>query len=169
MVILTPIVCKAQSDPLQSEKANFMLNITRYVRWNDRNHIGKTFDIGVVRSKAMAKELRKRSYKKTILGKKIKIIEYYKLDEIESCDLIFLSNQVYINDKTILIVKENVSKSTLIVTDNAPRVGMINFFVQPYDGILTFEVNQKNIESANITPLNGFLKSKKTRVKNDEK
>lgn len=165
--IVLSLNCFAQTDEHQAEKAQFMLNITRYVRWENRNDLGKTFDIGVVRSKPMAKELRKLSYKKTILGKKVKIIEFYKLDEIQNCDMVYLSNDVYINDKTINIIKSKVPKSTLIITDNAPRVGMINFFVRSHQNELTFEVNQINIENARIIPLSGFLKSKKTRIKND--
>lgn len=157
----------AQTNALQSEKAQFMLNITRYVRWENRNDLGKTFDIAVVRSKDMAKELRKLSYKKTVLGKKIKIVEFYKLDEIETCDMVYLSKDVYINDKTIMVVKSKIAKSTLIVTDNAPRVGMINFLVQSGHSGLTYEINQKNIENAQIIPLPSFLKSKKSRIKND--
>ncbi len=155
---------KAQEDGLLEEKADFILNISRYVRWNDRDAIGNSFVIGVVRSNKMATKLEELSENRMILGKKVKIESYYRLEEIEDCQLLFLSKNVYVTTKTAQMVKDKVKSETLIISDNAETVPMINFFVRDYDHKLRFEVNVTNIQNAGLMPMRSLLKNQDSRV-----
>ncbi len=168
ILVFISIVSFSQTPAEQTKKALFMLNITKYVRWEDRSQFGKGFTIGVVRDSEMAGELRQMSENKTILGKKIDIVEFYRIDDIEQCDILYLSDKVFVTDKIINYLNGKIDgHPTLIITDRAERVAMINFFVRNYDNGIIYEVNKRNMENAGILPLGGLLKKKNSRIKED--
>lgn len=147
----------------QDEQAKFITNISQYIRWSNLDKLGKTFTIGVVRNSEMAKLLIDKFERRTILGKKVKIIEFYKLDDIEKCEVLYLSRKVFVNDNTLNYITNKVDNhSTLIISDDAKRIAMVNFYVRSSDNILCFEINKTNIENSGLIIQRSLLKHKNT-------
>lgn len=166
--ILLSIYANAQEVNHEPEMADFISNINRYIRWGNLDEISKEFTIGVVRDNDMATRLSEMYAKKTFLGKKVKIIEFYMLDEIEPCEILFLSDKVFVTDKTLSFVNAKINgHQTLVISNDAKRIGMINFYNRNYDNSLCYEVNITSIENAGLIPQRALLKDKKASIKRE--
>lgn len=163
IIFLSSFGLSAQSSSHINQKADFIVGISRYIRWGDIDKLDNTFRIAVVRDKEMARELNSKFNRRTILGKKVKVLEYYKINEIEECELLYLSSKVFVNDGTLSYINKVLNNyPTLIISDDAKRVAMINFFIRSYDNQLCYEVNKTQIENASLIPQRSLLKHKYT-------
>jgi hypothetical protein len=154
---------EAQKDTHAKEKIKFVSGITKYVRWGDIDKLGNSITIAVVRDKKMANRMEAHFSKRKLIGKRVKVEYYYLLDEIKDCDILYLSEKVYVTDGTINYINTLLEgKPVIILSNEAKRIAGINFYIRSYDNALCYEVNKTNLEKFGLIPQRALLKSKKT-------
>ena len=137
-------------------KAAFIYNFTQFIEWNSLN-TSNEFIIGVVNSSPITAALEDIARSKTVDSKKIIIRHFYTPEEINDCNILFISaNSKIPLDK---ILEKTKSKNTLIISEQqgyAKLGSAINFIV--VNAKLKFEANTKAIKSAGLTASSQLLK-----------
>ncbi len=140
-MLLIPLLSMGQAAKF---KAVFTLNFIRYVGWPESSKQGD-FVIGVLRSKEIADWLREQSEGKPFGFQNIVIKEFRTPEEIDGCQVIFVSSAVNLKNSGSLILDKAKQKNSLIVTEaeGATQHGAaINFVVR--DDVLKFELHKAN-------------------------
>ena len=137
----------AQKDKYQSL---FIYNFTKYIKWPDSYNSGK-FVIGVIGNSNVVESIKSMaaSKKKTGNGSVIEVKKYASVDEIDNCNILFVSQNVIDNFEQIVI--RTGSKPILIITDTpgmATQGSIINFVEQ--SGKIKFELNKSNAISRGL-------------------
>ncbi|MEN8154436.1 MAG: YfiR family protein [Acidobacteriota bacterium] len=96
-------------------KAVFIYNFTKYIYWSNVN-ISESFKIGVYGAEDIIKPLRSIAKKRSVSGKKIEVKHFKKLEDIDYCHIMFItdSKSSYsgeiikkFRDKMVLFIGEN--------------------------------------------------------------
>ena len=144
---LISTVSYAQKEKYQSL---FIYNFSKYIKWPESYNSGK-FVIGVIGSSPILQNLKTmtQSKKKTASGAVLEVVKYNSVDEIDDCNILFVSSDAV--DELNRIDSKTSSKPILIVTDTpgmAMEGAVINFVEK--NGKIKFELNQKNAESRKL-------------------
>lgn len=137
-------------------KAAFIYNFTRFIEWDD-DIFPTDFVIGIVGNSMIDEPLEEIAQSHKAGNKQIKIKRYNSLDEIEKCNILFISKNLKISLIDILAKKD--LKKTLIISEkvNYAQQGTgINFVI--VDKKLKFEVNKKAIADAGLKVSSQLLK-----------
>ena len=146
IVGLFPLLSVAQ--PAKA-KAMLTLSFIRYIGWSDEAKKGD-FVVGVVKDKEIAKNFVEQSAGKKFGYQDVVIKEFKSLEEIEDCQVLYVSKNLNFNKNADQIV-EKVGKDTLIVTESegaTNKGSMINFVIR--DDKLQFELCKKNASYAGV-------------------
>ena len=141
LLLLIPMFSMGQEAKF---KAVFTLNFIRYVGWPESSKQGD-FVIGVVRSKEVADWLKEQSAGKPFGFQNIVIKEFKTLEEIDGCQVLFVSSVINMRNNGALLMDKAKLKNSLVVTEaeGATNYGAaINFVVR--DGVLKFELHKAN-------------------------
>src|SRR5690554_259550 len=125
-------------------KAVFTLNFIRYIGWPDQSLQGD-FVIGVVRNREVADWIRDQSAGKKFGFQDIVVREYRNIEEIEACQVIFVSSAINIRNSSEVLIEKARQTNSLIVSEaeGATAHGAaINFVIR--DGVLKFELHKGN-------------------------
>lgn len=128
----------------------FIYNFTKYIKWPDNYNEGR-FIIGVIGNSDIygSLETMANSKKKTGTGATIEVKKYESLEDIEDCNILFISDDAIEN---LSDIEEATSgKPVLIITDTpgmATQGSIINFVEK--DGKIKFELNQAKAESRKL-------------------
>jgi len=126
-------------------KAAFLYSFGRYVEWPKDAFSGRegAFVIGVCGEYPFGQSLDRIAQTKTIQGRRIIVQRMAAADELQPCQILFVSRSVPVDQQTVIINKiRNDDKSTLLVGESpgfAERGGGINFYVE--NGMVRFEIN----------------------------
>lgn len=140
----------AHSQSVAKAKAMLTLSFIRYVGWSDAARQGD-FVIGVIRDKEITDWLRTQSAGKKFGFQDVVIKEFKNADELQDCQVVYVSNNIGFSRNSATIVSKTKNKDTLIITETegATNSGsMINFVVR--DEKLKFELHKKNASAAGI-------------------
>ncbi|ASB49024.1 YfiR family protein [Alkalitalea saponilacus] len=125
-------------------KAVFTLNFIRYIGWPESSLQGD-FVIGVVRNREVADHIREQSEGKKFGFQDIVVREYRSIDEVEGCQVIFVSNTTNIRANSDLLIDKALQANSLIIAEaeGATNHGAaINFVIR--DNALRFELHRAN-------------------------
>lgn len=127
----------------------FIYNFAKYIKWPGDFNNGK-FVIGVLGSSEITEDLKNMvSIKKSIHGLQMEVTEIASLDEMVSCNLLFVTEDFCDNLEEVQNALNGTP--TLIVTDKtgmAEQGAAINFVEQ--DGKIRFELNQSGTENLGL-------------------
>ena len=149
-------VSHAQKEKYQSL---FIYNFTKYIKWPDSYNSDK-FVIGVLGNSAIFTSLNEMALakKKTGNGLVIEVKKYSSVDEIDGCNILFVSENAI--DNLGQIDSRTSTKPILVVSDSpgmATKGSVINFV--ELDGKMKFELNESKafgkglIASGSLTSL----------------
>ena len=125
-------------------KAVFTLNFIRYIGWPDQSLQGD-FVIGVVRNSEVANWIKDQSAGKKFGFQDIVVREYRSIEEIDGCQVIFVSSAINIRNNSEVLIEKARQTNSLIISEaeGATAHGAaINFVVR--DGVLKFELHKGN-------------------------
>ncbi|MDH5476483.1 MAG: YfiR family protein [Cyclobacteriaceae bacterium] len=146
-LILSVFIGKAIAQNYQVHSL-YVYSFTKYVKWPDSYSEGD-FIIGVVGSSPIKPHLQKMASLKKVGNRLIRIVEYASADEIEKCNMIYVSDAESGNFQAI---KDKLKgSSTLIITETdglGKKGSAINFILK--ENKLLFELNQSEIKSAGL-------------------
>lgn len=137
-------------------KAAFIYNFTRFIEWDD-DVFPNEFVIGIVGNSMIDEPLEEIAQSHKAANKQIKIRRYNSLDEIEKCNILFISKNVKIS--LVDILAKSDLKKTLIITEKvnyAQQGAGINFVI--LDKKLKFEINKKAMTDAGLKVSSQLLK-----------
>lgn len=140
-LLLIPMLSMGQ---VAKFKAVFTLNFIRYIGWPESSKQGD-FVIGVVRSKEIADWLKEQSAGKPFGFQNIVIKEYKTVDEIDGCQVIYVSSAINLKNSGATLMEKAKKKNSLIIAESegATQQGAsINFVVR--DDVLKFELHKAN-------------------------
>jgi hypothetical protein len=136
-------------------KAAFVYNFTRYIEWTSSND-GDEFVIGVIGYSPLIRHLQAIAVSKSVNGKKIVVKQYYTPEEIKSCHILFIPNQINYSISSIL---KYTSRGTLTISEEegyASRGTALNFVV--VDNKLKFESNLRAMDAAGLKASSELLR-----------
>ena len=137
-------------------KAAFIYNFTRFIEWDD-DVFPNEFVIGIVGNSMIDEPLEEIAQSHKAGSKQIKIRRYSSVNEIEKCNILFISKNVKVSLPEILA--KNDLKKTLIISEKAnyaQQGAVINFVI--LDKKLKFEVNKKAMADAGLKVSSQLLK-----------
>lgn len=142
---------QAQERPEYEVKAIFLRLCTRHVVWPSQAfpEAGSPFVVGVLGKDPFGGMLEKAFAGKTVSDHKVVIRRYRRVEEINSCHLLFISQSE--KGKLVQIFDRLGKASTLTVGDTAnflQRGGMINFWIE--NKLPRFEVDLEAAERAGL-------------------
>lgn len=138
-----------------SVKAAFLYNFTKYIEWEDNS--GKdNFIIGIVGDSPLIKYLNQFAEKKTVNGRKI-IIEHYGPENIGSCNILFISNEMQGKIRDILLKIPNNNTLVVSETENPLWEGTCINFVT-VNSKIKFEIDAENLQKRNLKISSELLK-----------
>ncbi|HET6228341.1 MAG TPA: YfiR family protein [Bacteroidia bacterium] len=158
LTLLTPIVyAQPQTEAEELNlKAAFIYNFTRFIEWDD-DIFPNEFVIGIIGNSNIDEPLEEIAQSHKAGNKKIKIKRFYSLDEIEKCNILFISKNVKISLDDVLLKPD--LKKTLIIGEKESYAQLgagINFVI--IDKKLKFEVNKKSLNEAGLKVSSQLLK-----------
>ncbi len=143
----------AQMD-IQNEyliKSAFLYNFSKYIQW-DQKHSTGPFVIGVLGQSEILGPLEGIAQKKKVAGRSIEIKKYSKLEDIQTCHILFVSTSDRKEIERTLDDMRNIKKSNiLIVTDSeggAEKGAALNFIIA--GGKVRFELNDLALKRAGL-------------------
>ena len=136
-------------------KAVFIYNFTRYIDWgNDTDN--NDFVIGIIGTTPVENALAEIAKTSTVKNKKIVLKHFTKAEEIDYCQIIFISKNALLPLTEILA---KTGKGTLTISEQAGFASQgtaFNFF--PANDKIKFEANLKSIYSAGLKASSQLLK-----------
>jgi hypothetical protein len=129
--------------------AVYIYNFTKLMRWPQKSM--DNFCISIIGKNNVAAPLHNIAGKEKVNGKSIVVNEIYDLNDLGSCNILFLSQ----SEKSRLneIIKKIKGKNILLITDingSAEKGAGINF-IQLGDKV-KFEINRNALEEEGIIP-----------------
>ncbi len=140
-MMLLPLGASAQ---VAKFKSVFTLNFIRHIGWPEATKQGD-FVIGVVKSREISSWLEDLSKGKKFGFQNVVIKEFRSVDEIEDCQVLFVSSSINFGRYAADIKNKVGGKNTLLIceSEGATNDGaMFNFVVR--DNILKFEIHKAN-------------------------
>ena len=146
-VLVGVLVSKTQAQNYQVHTL-YMYSFTKYVKW-PASYSDGDFVIAVVGNSGIVSHLKKMASLKKVGNRLIRVVEYASADDIQKCNMVFLSNR---NNAEFEALKGKLSGShTLILTESAgmgKKGSAINFIIKQKK--LLFELNQSVIDEAGL-------------------
>lgn len=133
-------------------KAAFLYSFGRYVEWPKDAFAARSgaFVLGVYGEDPFGQILDRIAQTKTIQGRRIIIQRMTTIEELQPCQILFVSRSIPIEQQSTIINKMR-DNSTLLVGESpgfAERGGGINFFLE--GGTVRFEINVEAIRQEKL-------------------
>lgn len=149
-------ILKSQEVWDNATRANYILDIARYVRYDDAVQSHADFKIAVLgRDGDFVMELYEMAKtRKFIQNKPIKVFQYPGLDDIEKCHVLYVNKKEGFDMKSVL--NRTRGNNTLVIGEGYDfNEGMLNFVV--FEGQPRFEVNEERLHEAGLQVSELFL------------
>lgn len=145
----TNVSTKLYTDTQEYElKAAFIYRFIDYVEWNKTNNL-KMFEIAVLSESPITEMLIEIGRDKKAKNKNMDVREYYDLNDIDFCDILFVSKNY--NSPIETVISKFGNKNILIITEQSgycAKGAQINFLV--LENKLKFEVNLNAAKRAGL-------------------
>lgn len=145
----TNVSTKLNTDTQEYElKAAFIYRFIDYVEWNKNNNL-KTFEIAVLSESPITEMLIEIGRDKKAKNKNMDVREYYDLNDIDFCNILFVSKNY--NSPIETVISKFGDKNVLIITEQSgycAKGAQINFSV--FGNKLKFEVNLNAAKRAGL-------------------
>jgi serine phosphatase RsbU (regulator of sigma subunit) len=142
-------VVSAQEDMDNATRSLFILDIAKYIEYDDEIQLHADFKIGVLgRNTDFYWELYEMAKtRKFIQQKPIKVLMYPELDNIEKCHILYVNKGQGFKMKEVL--DRTRGNNTLVISEGyAFNESMLNFVVA--DGTPRFELNEEKLNSEGL-------------------
>jgi hypothetical protein len=129
-------------------KAAFVYNFTKFIDWNSYLK-EEEFFIGIVGNSKITSSLNAIAQSNKVGEKKIRLRQFSKIEDIDFCHILFISNDTSISLQAIL--EKAAVKGTLIISEKegyAKKGTCLNFII--LNNKLKFEANMKAINAADL-------------------
>jgi hypothetical protein len=134
---------------IEKNEAAYIYNFTRLIKWPESQSTGD-FIIGVFgKNQPITNELKLSASSRTVGSQPIKVVEYYSVDEIQNCHVLFVPDDQSSQLKKISTKLGNAG--TVIITEEPswnPDESMINLLI--IDQKLAFHINKGNADAKKI-------------------
>jgi hypothetical protein len=133
-------------------KAAFLYSFGRYVEWPKDSFAAKSgvFVVGICGEDAIGQILDRIALTKTIQGRRIVIQRMPNIEDLQPCQILFISHSMPLQQQ-IAIINKMRGKSTLLVGESPGFTlhgGGINFFVE--GSTVRFEINAEAVRQENL-------------------
>jgi hypothetical protein len=163
-VTALPATTPAPSPQAVSEykvKAAFLFNFAKFVEWPERDHDRDSVTLGVVGLDPFGESLDEVVRGKTVGTKPIAIRRFAGIDELEPCDILFISQSETSRLEEILKALDGTATLTVGEDDEfALRGGIIRFFIQ--ESKIRFEINLEAAEHEGLQVSSKLLQVART-------
>jgi serine phosphatase RsbU (regulator of sigma subunit) len=139
-----------------STRALYILDIARYVEYDDNIQSHADFKIGVLgKDSEFVMDLYEMAKTRQFIQQKpIKIFQYPELDDIEKCHILYVNKKEGFNMKSVL--SKTKGNNTLVIGEGYDfNEGMLNFVV--VEGQPRFEVNEAKLNEEHLHVSEAFL------------
>jgi hypothetical protein len=140
-------------------KSAFVYNFTKYIDWEDpKLYNASNFRIAVYKDSPLEIHLSKLLQNKKIKNKKVEVVKFSLIDEIEKVHIIFVPNKTNTKEFKEIVDHEN-SKNALIISEKQGRLSLgsgINFLL--INNRIKFEVNLNVLKQNNLKTGSQLLK-----------
>ena len=150
------VVSQEQAVWDNSTRALYILDIARYVEYDDDIQVHSDFKIAVLgKDGDFVMELFEMAKTREFIQQKpVKIFQYPELEDIEKCHILYVNKEQGFNMKPVL--NRTSGNNTLVIGEGYEfNEGMLNFVV--YEGQPRFEVNKKRLEGEGLQVSELFL------------
>ena len=172
-LVLFLVFCFGNSEYIYSQyyeyefKSGFIYQFSRYTTWSGLNSSKKTFEIGILGENPLGTYIYRVTNNRTVHGKAIVIKHSFSVNELKTCQVIFIGkSEEYTVKETIDKINNFKSKYNDILTigdgikDFCKNGGMINF-VEKDNNKYFFNINIDAINKNNL-----ILNSKVLKIAN---
>ena len=151
-----PITAFTDVKPEDEYKAVFIYNFTKYIEWPG-NDISDSFEIAIIGESEITIPLKEIAKKKLVNNRKIKIVVYQDVRDINMCHILFISASE--NKRLHDILQKVKNTNILTISDSmgfAEEGVAFNFVID--DGKLKFEINSNVINKTGLQVSSQLLK-----------
>ncbi len=138
-------------------KAVFMYSFAEYIAWPGEQPDDSVFTIGILGQSPLQELLSEIATKKKVAGKRLGVAVYEKLDEIETCEMLFVTAGFA---EQLPDLKTRLGASDVLTVSDTPGLAArgvaINFVV--VEGKLKFEINTAVLRAAGLQASSQLLK-----------
>ena len=142
------LLCQTEKGHEYELKATFIYHFTRYIQW-PHTEGSESFDIGILGQSEIVKHLEEIAKKKTVKNKKMAIKHLDHIEDIQDCEIVFVSAS---RGEDLDRILQNIGdKNILTISDTkgfAQRGIAINFIIE--QGKMKFEINTRALERAGL-------------------
>ena len=128
----------------------FVYNFMKYIEWPEEETSNGSFTVGVWGDSPVIKELQLMAQTKKIKGKAIIVKILSSIDDIGSCQVVYISSS---KSNTLKTISEKIKgKSILLIGEReglATKGAALSFVTQD-DDILKFDINKAVIKNHNL-------------------
>lgn len=150
-------------------KAAFIYNLAKFTEWPDQSdlfHEDSTIVIGILGDDPFGFSIEKVIGGKTVRGRVIQVKRFQSIEEIQSCQVLFISRSEDSNLSHILPVLQSMSVLTVSDLSEFNRSGgMVRFFIE--QNKIRLAINVEAVERAHLKISSKLLSLAKI-VKEDE-
>lgn len=137
-------------------KSVFIYNFTKYIQWPAIDS-SKVFVIGVFGNSKITLPLQKIAEKKTVYERKIQIKQFYNIENIDECHILFVSSTEH---ELISDILQKIKRKNILtvgeIDEFSIKGGIINLVL--IDGKIKFEMNLKALDRAGLSAGSQLLK-----------
>ncbi|MFC2113530.1 YfiR family protein, partial [Bacteroidota bacterium] len=139
-----------------STRALYILDIAKYVEYDDDIQIHSDFKIGVLgKDSEFIMDLYEMGKTREFIQQKpIKVFQYPELDNIEKCHILYVNKEQGFNMRSVL--NRTKGNNTLVIGEGYEfNEGMLNFVV--FEGQPRYEVNEERLNEEKLNVSEAFL------------
>ncbi len=143
----------AQSVSVYKLQALFLYNFTKQIKWE--NTPGTQFTVGVFGNNEVYNEIKTNLENKSAWGKTIKVVLISSPEDVQNCQMAFLSKT---NPKKVLeILQQTNYTNTLVVTEDdlTDQGAAISFVFE--NSKMNFKISKEKVEEAGLKVSNTLL------------
>jgi len=131
---------------MEQQRSNMILNLTEQVKWPKINNI-ETLKIGVLGTSAIKNNLEKTAKGRRVFNKLIKIVRLKSLDEVASCNVVYVNTTYeYLLSDLLNVTKQ---RQILVITEGYPSNSSMINIVQAGDSY-SYDINRMYFRQANL-------------------
>lgn len=160
VVIITSSFIQIQKNEVEEyiAKAAFIYNFTKFVEWESTTNASTSFVIGVVGDSPIYEALKDLAQNKKINNKKIEIVKYNSISDMNSCQILFVPESI--SPKTMKeFCMSPAAKNALVISEkkgSLENCSSINFLI--IDNHIKFEISLTSLNKCNLKASSQLLK-----------
>lgn len=144
-------------------KAVALQKLSLFITWPEeaeQNNESKDFTIAVLNNEPFGKTIEKIYNNQLIKNKKVRVLQAKSIEELNRCDLVYISNS---NEKELKKILTTLKNKPILVVSNKNGFGLAGSHINLYNSNnkLRFEVNYSALKDAGFSVEHQLLKVSK--------